>query len=48
MANLCEKYLKILLDKTLQKSDWGKRPITEDQLKYAANDSEILFKIYNE
>jgi len=38
---LAQTYLKVTLDKTEQKSQWGK-PLTSSQLQYAATDASIL------
>jgi ribonuclease D len=36
----------VLMDKTLQTSDWLKRPLTPEMKKYAALDAEVLPGIY--
>ncbi|ADE29993.1 ribonuclease D [Rickettsia prowazekii] len=46
--NLCYKLIGITIDKTHQKSNWLKRPITNDMLNYAILDVEYLYKIYKE
>lgn len=46
--DLCYKLFKITIDKTHQKSNWLKRPITEDMLNYASLDVEYLEKIYKQ
>lgn len=46
--DLCYKLFKINIDKTHQKSNWLKRPITEDMLNYAFLDVEYLDKIYKQ
>tara|TARA_B100000989_G_C19478276_1_gene443941 strand:- start:406 stop:1266 length:861 start_codon:yes stop_codon:yes gene_type:complete len=43
--NLTKKYLGIELDKTETNSNWEKRPLNENQIKYAAEDSRYLIKI---
>lgn len=35
-------------DKSLQKSNWRKRPLTHEQLAYAAQDAVLTLRIYNE
>ena len=44
--NLVKKYLNIEIDKELQTSNWIKRPLTNKQINYAANDVIYLEKIY--
>jgi len=36
------------LDKTQQKSDWSQRPLTPEQLEYAAEDAAVLVDLYDE
>lgn len=43
-AHLLAKHL----DKTLQKSDWHRRPLTSAQLQYAADDASITLEVYLE
>ena len=45
LAALVEKYCGVLLSKQGQKSDWSRRPLTEDQKKYASDDTRYLFCI---
>ena len=47
-AKLVEKYLSIKIDKSETNSNWLKRPLSEKQLKYAAEDVEYLMDIYFE
>ena len=42
---ICGK--QIIKEKTLQTSNWLKRPLTEEQIKYAKQDVEYLHEIYN-
>lgn len=42
LAALAEKFLDIAMTKDSQKSDWSRRPLTEKQLRYAANDTRHL------
>jgi len=44
--NLVKKYLNIEIDKELQTSNWLKRPLSNKQIRYAANDVIYLEKIY--
>ncbi|MDQ3651202.1 MAG: ribonuclease D [Acidobacteriota bacterium] len=36
------------VDKSLQKSDWLRRPLTQMQLGYAANDALVTLRVYDE
>ncbi len=47
-ASLVEKYLGIKIDKSETNSNWLKRPLSEKQLKYAAEDVDFLMDIYFE
>ncbi|KAJ3678473.1 hypothetical protein LUZ60_002276 [Juncus effusus] len=47
LATICEELLGISLSKELQCSDWSIRPLTEDQIKYAANDAYYLLEIFS-
>lgn len=44
--NLCQKICNANIDKAMQKTDWRKRPLNDDQLTYAARDVEFLEQIY--
>ncbi|WP_437637206.1 DEAD/DEAH box helicase [Sorangium sp. So ce854] len=46
LAMVCERELGIVLDKTSQTSNWSRRPLDVDQLKYAALDAEVLLALY--
>jgi ribonuclease D len=43
---LVKHYLNVTLDKTLQKSQWAMRPLSDEQLLYAANDVIYLRDMY--
>ena len=45
-AKIVLKYLNLNIDKSETNSNWLKRPITESQINYAANDVRFLIKIY--
>ncbi|NRD73839.1 ribonuclease D [Shewanella sp. VB17] len=45
-AKLVEQTLDIPLDKGESRTDWIKRPLSEAQLHYAANDVYYLFELY--
>ncbi|MCF7958755.1 MAG: HRDC domain-containing protein [Phycisphaerae bacterium] len=42
LAALTERFCNVLLPKTGQKSNWGRRPLTESQLIYACNDTRYM------
>lgn len=44
---IVKHYLDIDLDKSSQFTDWKKRPLSEKQLVYAANDSRYLLTLYD-
>lgn len=44
---LLEKYVGIQADKKYQLEDWRRRPIPEDMLKYAWEDTHYLLFIYD-
>ena len=46
--DICYEIFGITIDKTYQKSNWLKRPITSDMLNYAMLDVEYLEKIHEE
>jgi ribonuclease D len=46
LATLLESYLGIVLVKKMQRSRWDLRPLTEEQLDYAALDTAHLFDLY--
>lgn len=45
LAALAEKICGVILPKTGQKSDWSRRPLPENLLKYASDDTYYLEKI---
>ncbi len=47
LGEVCERELGVFLDKSLQTSDWTQRPLTEEQLNYAAVDAEVLLELYD-
>jgi ATP-dependent Lhr-like helicase len=47
LAMVCERELGILLDKSSQTSNWSKRPLDADQLRYAALDAEVLLALHD-
>jgi DNA polymerase I-like protein with 3'-5' exonuclease and polymerase domains len=46
LAALVMRHLGEKMDKSMQRSDWGAADITEEQLKYAGRDVEVLMPIY--
>lgn len=42
LGNLVEHYFDIVLSKSSQKADWGKRPLSEKMIDYALNDVRYL------
>lgn len=47
LAMVCERELGIALDKSSQTSNWSRRPLGADQLRYAALDAEVLLALYD-
>lgn len=47
LASICKEMLDITLSKELQCSDWSCRPLTEEQLLYAAADAYYLLQIFS-
>jgi ATP-dependent Lhr-like helicase len=45
LATVCRRELGVGIDKECQTSDWRRRPLTDDQLRYAALDAEILLRV---
>ena len=42
------KHLGVELDKTEQRSDWGRRPLSDDQLRYASRDAVVTLMLYEQ
>jgi ATP-dependent Lhr-like helicase len=42
LAMVCERELGLSLDKSAQTSNWSRRPLDAEQLRYAALDAEVL------
>jgi ribonuclease D len=45
LAALLERYFGLKLEKKHQRADWSMRPLTEDMLTYAAQDTEHLIEL---
>jgi ribonuclease D len=45
LAALLERYFGVKLDKKHQRADWSMRPLTEDMLRYAAQDTMHLLEL---
>jgi ribonuclease D len=48
LAAVTEHLFGLPLDKTLQKSNWRRRPLTRAQLTYAARDARVTMSVYEE
>lgn len=46
LAMVCERELGIVLDKSAQTSNWSRRPLDAEQLRYAALDAEVLIALH--
>jgi ATP-dependent Lhr-like helicase len=47
LAMVSERELGLMLDKAEQTSDWSRRPLDGDQVRYAALDAEILLGLHD-
>lgn len=45
LGNLVEHYFDVVLSKSSQKADWGKRPLSEKMIEYALNDVRYLLEM---
>lgn len=45
LAALVERFFGLTIGKAGQKSDWSRRPLSEEQLRYAVNDTRFLERI---
>lgn len=48
LASVSEHLLGLPMDKSLQKSNWRRRPLTRAQIEYAALDARIAILVYDE
>ncbi len=46
LGHICESLLKQTIDKRATLSDWSRRPLSQQQLAYAAQDARILFDLH--
>jgi ribonuclease D len=46
LAMVCERELGLILDKSEQTSNWAQRPLSAEQLRYAALDAEVLLVLH--
>ncbi|MCS6885109.1 MAG: hypothetical protein RMM17_01500 [Acidobacteriota bacterium] len=46
LADLAKKYFDVELDKSFQGSDWASRPLSEDQIRYAALDAAMVLRVF--
>jgi ribonuclease D len=47
LAALLERYFNVKLEKKHQRADWSMRPLTQDMLDYAAQDTRYLIELRN-
>ena len=47
LGSVCERELGRKLNKTMQTSDWSRRPLSKQQITYAALDAEVLLDLYD-
>jgi ribonuclease D len=45
LAGLIDRYFALTIGKAGQKSDWSRRPLSENQLRYAVNDTRFLERL---
>jgi ribonuclease D len=48
LASVAKYLLGLTLDKSLQQSDWRRRPLSREQLDYAALDAKAALRVYQE
>ena len=46
LATVCERELGLSVSKGEQTSDWTRRPLSSEQLTYAALDAEVLLPLH--
>ncbi len=45
LASILKEHFGVALNKKMQRADWGKRPLTEEQLQYARLDTHYLLPL---
>ncbi|MDF1839614.1 MAG: ribonuclease D, partial [Planctomycetota bacterium] len=48
LASVLKEHFEVELDKSMQRSDWSKRPLTDQQVAYARLDTHYLVDLYHE
>jgi len=48
LASISAHLFNMQLDKTLQRSDWSRRPLSREQLNYAALDAVVALRLFQE
>ncbi|HZI18388.1 MAG TPA: HRDC domain-containing protein [Pyrinomonadaceae bacterium] len=48
LASVCEHLFGLALDKSFQKSNWRRRPLSREQLEYAALDARLSLRLFRE
>ena len=48
LAAILKEFFDVSLNKKMQRSDWGRRPLTEEQLDYARYDTRFLIPLAND
>ena len=48
LASVLREHFDVELDKSMQRSDWSKRPLTDQQVAYARLDTHYLVDLYHE
>lgn len=48
LAAMLDEYFEVKLDKRHQRSDWGRRPLTQEQIEYASLDTHYLLPMARE
>ncbi|HET8733943.1 MAG TPA: ribonuclease D, partial [Anaeromyxobacteraceae bacterium] len=46
LSALVHRYFGVRLEKAFQRSDWGRRPLSADQVSYAALDTHYLLRLH--